>query len=231
MAENKYQIAELYYRSNSVKFGAFKLSAHRENPNLPDSPWDLHYPKPTEPGAEFLPLLYKLIGAEFYEIAAEKSLYTENTRVCGLPNGATPLGDELASHYDNYPHNLIEFEKTQHPGGQTTFSRPIGIYVPGDTLLPAEDHVSGARNNKLFTTHARNCGFIVTNLLVVVDRQQGGVANMKAIGVDVNPILTGDELLQYGLAESYITEDQYQTVQTYRLANQFSLAGLVPTVE
>jgi hypothetical protein len=54
MSELREQIAGLYYRSNSVQFGEFRLFVHVDNPELPLSPYYLHYPKPEEQGSELL---------------------------------------------------------------------------------------------------------------------------------------------------------------------------------
>jgi orotate phosphoribosyltransferase len=226
MTDRQEQIAELYYRSNSVQYGEFELSIHRDFPDLPLSPWYLHYPKPNEPGAELLPQLHDLIGAEFYDMLIEYDPDFEPPRITGLPRGAWPLGDALARRYKRYDKNLIKFDKIQHADGRTEFTAPVGEYEIGEELVECEDHVSGARNNRLFVAHARRYGFVVRKLLAVVDRQQGGLENLAAEGVDMMAIFTADALLRYGLAARHLMQNQFDEIQAYREANQFSLHGL-----
>lgn len=222
MTDRTEKIAELYYRSESIQFGKFKLSVHRDNPELPDSPWYLHYPSADKPGAKLLPGLFSLIGQEFHAMAIALELHP--TRITGLPNGATGLGEALAGHYkDEFPDNWVRFGKEQLADGSTLFSHPDGLYFPGDDLLPCEDHVSAARNNLLFARHARSLGFVVTNLFVVVDRQQGAEANLLKNGIVLSRIMTGDYLLDYGLGENKITQTTYDTVQGYRAENEYHL--------
>ncbi len=173
-----------------------------------------------------MPMLHDLIGDEFHDMLETHSPPIEPTRIAGLPNGAWPLAESLARRYLEYPHNLLKFMKIESPGKVLEFSEPEGEYEVGDELQAVEDHISGGRNNRLFTKHARACGFEVTKLLVVVDRQQGGQANMADEGVEVIPIFTADTLLEYGLAEGHITRSRFEEVQEYRAQNQFSLAGL-----
>lgn len=217
------KIAQLYYRSNSVRFGDFELSVHRDRPELPKSPWYLHYPKDGEEGSELLPKLFDLIGAQFYEICEAQEQPIRPKKIAGLPKGALGLGDAWARHYSTYPKNLLKFEKIQHQNGTTEFEGPVGEFEYGDDLSPCEDHISAGRNNLLFLKHARNTGFAVTKLLVVVDRQQGGRENLKREGVDLISIFTADELLEFGQTSGYISRSQFDIVQEYRATNQFSL--------
>jgi orotate phosphoribosyltransferase len=218
MSENRAAIADLYYRSNSVQFGAFKLSAHIDNPDLPLSPYYLHYPKPGEPGSELLPELYRLVGQEFFTIC--ESWHIRPTRIAGVPEGAVPLADAHAKHYDGYPNNLVTFTKIQKPG-ETLFLGPDGEYTKGDELIIDEDHTSGGRNKKLIRTAAVSGGLVVRDMLTVVDRQQGGVENMAREGVRLLAIFTMEELLQFGADAGYAAQWQVDRAREYRALNQY----------
>lgn len=213
------KIAELYYRSNSIRFGSFRLSAHIDNPNLPESPWYLHYPKPNERGAELLPELFELIGVEFKSINDQHHPKISPKKIGAVPMGANPLGDSLARQYPTqYPDNLLIFDKTTTP--KTQFDLSAGSFSKGDELEVVEDHISGARNNRLFKTAAEGLGLQVNYVLCVVDREQGGVANLAKSGAEMLSILTATELLDYGVAEGHITQARADEVNDYRISNQ-----------
>lgn len=214
------QIAELYYQSQSVKFGEFRLSVHVDSPDLPLSPYYLHYPKPGEPGSELLPELYQLVGDEFYEICETHDPPIKPKRLAGVPKGALPLANAHATHYDDYPNNLLVFGKVEEPG-KTTFIGPEGEWKEGDEIVIDEDHTSGGRNKRLIKAAAEQGGLAVHTMLTVVDRQQGGVANMAAEGVDLISIFTVEELLGYGVAAGHTDEVQLQRVREYIAPNQF----------
>jgi orotate phosphoribosyltransferase len=134
MSQRRERIAELYFRSNSARFGKFLLSVHIDNPELPLSPYYLHYPKPGEPGAEHLPELFRLIGAEFHDIAESQDPPVRPRRLAGVPSGALPIADAYARKYSDYPSNLIAFRKIALHG-QTIIEGPIaGTYEQGDEL-------------------------------------------------------------------------------------------------
>lgn len=219
MGETQERIAELYYRSGSVKFGAFRLSAHLDNPDLPLSPYYLHYPKQGEDGSELLPELYSLVGQEFYDICESQNIPIRPVRIAGVPKGAMPLADAHARLYENYPNNLLVFTKEQ-VADKTVFSGPYGEFVSGEELVIDEDHTSGGRNKKLIRAAALSGGLLVFNMLTVVDRQQGGVENMAQEGVRLLSIFTMDELLRIGVDTGFATQHQVDEALEYRALNQ-----------
>lgn len=217
------QIGELYYRSETIKFGAFPLSVHIDNPDLPLSPWYLHYPEEGEPGTQYLPELFRLIGVEFKNMNDELGL--QPVRIAGVPRGALLLGEELAKQYEQgYPGNLLVFGKEQTKPvdgqpGKTEFTGPTGTWEPGDELQIVEDHTSGGRNKRLILNAAQRAGLVVPTMLTVVDREQGGVANMAELNVALHSIFTASELLNYGVAEGHISQTLADEVNAYRETN------------
>jgi orotate phosphoribosyltransferase len=220
MGEIREKIADLYYRSNSVQFGAFKLSVHVDNPELPLSPYYLHYPKPGEQGSELLPELYDLVGQEFFNVCESQNPPIRPKRLAGVPKGALPLADAHARQYEGYPKNLIKFTKVEELG-KTIFLGPKGEFTETEELIIDDDHTSGGRNKRLIRAAAISGGLVVPNMLTVVDRQQGGVKNMAREGVRLLSIFTIDELLQFGAESGYATQLQVDDVKEYSTLNQY----------
>lgn len=218
MESAREKIAELYYRSGSVQFGAFRLSVHLDNPVLPLSPYYLHYPKPSEPGSELLPELFNLIGQEFFTICETQGIRPK--RIAGVPKGAVPLADAHAKQYEDYPNNIVRFTKVDEPGN-TIFMGPEGEFTEGEELVIDEDHTSGGRNKRLIRAAAISGGLVVPYMLTVVDRQQGGVENMAREGVRLLSIYTIDELLQFGDQSGHTTHQQVEDAIEYRALNQY----------
>lgn len=223
MSERREAIAELYYRSGSVRFGSFPLSVHRDQPDLPPSPIYMHYPPVGQGGSHYLPRLFELIADEFYDIAEERKLDLHSKKITGLPQGALLIADELANKYPGRPDNLLVFSKIEHKDGRLEFGAPEGLHVVGEPLQPVEDHISGGRNNLKFAAHVRKFGFVVTELLVVVDRQQGATKNLAAQGIEVIPIFTVTELLLLGQAAGHVKQTTINQVQDYLAENQIDL--------
>lgn len=213
------ELAELYFSSNTVKFGAFKLSIHEKDPTLPLSPIYLHYPKDNEEGSEQLPRIYDLIGEIFADMV--KSTNISFDRIVGIPNGARPLADNLAKRLPNYPANLVEFEKKVDEEGKRSFSGPSkGEHKPGENLLLVEDHTSGGYNKSLFIAAADDAGLKVTDILTVVDRQQGAPAYLSSIGVELHSIYKVEELVNFYVEKGLVTAEKAAEVHTYLENNQ-----------
>src|SRR5665213_1818295 len=140
MEERKNQIAELYFQSNSIKFGEYYMSIHQDHPELPPSPYYLHYPKAGEPGNDLLPKLFHLIGEEFFEICETQDPPIRPTRITGVPNGALTIADEHARHYEDHPKNILTFKKIGKQG-PTIFIGPLDEngFNQGDDLLIDDD--------------------------------------------------------------------------------------------
>lgn len=214
------EIADLYYRSQTVKFGAFKLSVHNDNPDLPLSPWYLHYPKEGEDGSELLAELYPFVGRAFFELCETQPTPVRPRKLAAVPKGALPLVDAHAQHYSEYPANLVTFGKIQHENGITEFTGPDGIWQHGDELVIDEDHTSGGRNKKLIRAAAEAQGFTVRTMLTVIDREQGGVQAMATEGVDLLAIMTASELLAHGVHNGHITQAVMDEIIDYKNTHQ-----------
>lgn len=203
-----------------MQFGEFKLSAHKDDPTLPLSPFYLHYPKLGEPGRAMLPELFGLVGEEFADMARVLPTAIGSRRIAGVPKGALPLAEATARRLLGYPENLLEFGKVEKEGGKTIFTGPEGIYEVGDELLVVEDHTSGGRNKRLIKVAAERQGLVVKVMFTVVDRMQGGAANMAAVGVDLRAIFTVYGLLEYGLDAGFVNLFQVEQVKEYIANNQ-----------
>ena len=92
--------------------------------------------------------------------------------------------------------------------------------------MDVEDHMSKATNAQRFMEGARYSGFIVTYMLVVVDRCQGGRQIMEKLGVTVMPIFTIYQLLDFGVAEDFIKSDQAEEQIEYIKNNQAKAVDL-----
>jgi len=218
ISERQAEIADLYFRSNTIQFGEFLLSVHEDNPTLPPSPWYMHYPKDHERGSELLPELYELIGDEFNDICHAYDKI--DTKIAAVPKGALPLGTRLAKKFVDYPNNLLLFDKSKDPKTGTTFTGPRGNFNKGDELTAVDDHTSGGRNKFRFIKVAESAGLVVQTFLTVVDRQQGAKNSLEKAGVKLLSIHTTDSLLDHGVSSGYITRKQVEEVRNYRDNNQ-----------
>jgi len=209
-------LAELYYKSGSVSFEPRRLSAHQTDPDLPLSPFYLHYPEHGR-RALLLPALHHLVGRLFYEDAREKELTFD--RIGAVPKGAQPLARAHARRYDGYPDNLITFQKAVVED-ENEYDVDDGILNNRTTLLVNEDHTSGGHNAVRFLDVVRWYGATVTDYQIVVDRQQGGRERLAAAGVQMHGLITATELLDYYVHVEHIDMATADRCMTYIADNQ-----------
>lgn len=218
--ERRLHLFGLYFRSHTVKFGSFELSAHRDNPDLEKSPIYLHYPKPGEPGSELLEELYSLVGSLIIDFLLQQNPAVLYTHIAGVPKGADPLAEAFGERLGRWPDAVVKFIKDES-SGTTVYELATAMEVrEGAQLLVVEDHTSGGRNKKLFFSGAEKAGFEVTDMLTVVYRQQGAVEALLAMGVRLLYLSTLDEILDYGVLVGHITQETADEVRAYIARNQ-----------
>ena len=215
------ELANLYFDSKTVKFGAFKLAAHEANPDLELSPIYLHYPKPGEEGADLLPRIYDIAGQLFFDLAKEKGINFD--KIGAVPKGAQPLALEMAKHYPDYPGNLLEFGKEEVDGKRIFVGPTNGEFKKGDVMVVVEDHTSGGYNKSLFKGAVEKTGLVIHDVLTVVDRQQGAAKYLSSHSIGFHSIFGIDRLLAHYLATDRIDQERADTALDYIRRNQIAV--------
>ncbi|MBP9738675.1 hypothetical protein KBD20_03230 [Candidatus Saccharibacteria bacterium] len=219
MNQQKSILADLYIQSNSVQFGSFKISAHEVDPGLPLTPLYLHYPKPGEPGYELLPEMFEIVGKLFYDIITNKNIQFD--KIAGIPAGADLFAVTTAQHFPHSQNVLLRFKKETDAVGKRSFSGPTdGVLQKGDRVLILDDHTSGGYNKSLFIDLLSSKGARVTDVLTIVDRQQGATEFLRTLGVTLHSIFTISELISFYKNEGLITAEQYILTNQYIQDNQ-----------
>ena len=194
--------AEALLTSHAVKFGAFRLKLHETQPAAPLSPIyvDLRV-------LQSYPDALDAAVAVLAEVIAAHQL--SFTRYAGIPMAATPLTAVL-SHLTRIP--MITPREAKTHGAAETIN---GAYTPGETVLAIDDVVSHAES-KLEAIHTLEAnGLIVRDVVVLVDREQGGATQLAAAGYTLHAALRLSQLLEYWQATGGIDADTYVRVQAY----------------
>ncbi|MGE0207276.1 MAG: orotate phosphoribosyltransferase [Candidatus Babeliales bacterium] len=138
--------------------------------------------------------------------------------VCGVPSAAIPYA-AVFSAQTNKP--LIMSRQTMKHHGMCQSVE--GDYHKGQRVLLFEDvMVSGASIGSAVET-LRKEGLIVEDVVVLCDRQQGGMRHVaQECGVRVHVIFTLEELLELLEQEEKIDHHTAELVRTYIAHNQCS---------
>lgn len=194
--------ADALLTSGAVKFGAFRLKLHETQPDAPLSPMyvDLRvlrsYPDALDAAVA---ALQELIDADHLTF----------TRYADVPMAATPMVAVL-SHLTRIPMITPREVKTHGAGGSIN-----GHFSPGETVVVIDDVVTHADSKLEAIRTLEANGLVVRDVVVLVDREQGGPEAIAAAGYRLHAAVKISDLLAYWRETGGIAEDVYQRVTDY----------------
>ena len=199
--------ADALLTSGAVKFGAFRLKLHETQPDAPLSPMyvDLRvlrsFPDALDAAVAALQELIETRGLVF-------------TRYADVPMAATPLVAVL-SHITRIPMITPRETKTHGAGGSIN-----GAFTPGETVVVIDDVVTHAESKLEAIRTLEANGLVAHDVVVLVDREQGGPAAIAAAGYRLSAAVKISDLLAYWHETGGITENDYQRVSDYFAATK-----------
>lgn len=198
---------ELFY-GNAVKFGAFKLKLHEKHPDAPLSPIyiDLRvlrsFPKGVGLAAHAYRLLTDNLGIMF-------DYYAD------VPTSITPVVAVLSHKFDK---PMISPRMDAKTHGLT---RSIdGTFMKGKTVLLVDDIITTADSKLEVIYILEGNGLVVHDVIVLVDREQGGVQRLLELGYSCHAVFTLTELLEFYEQKGLIDQETCGRVAAYLQAPQ-----------
>nr|XP_045613569.1 uridine 5'-monophosphate synthase-like [Procambarus clarkii] len=178
-----------------VKFGSFTLKSGLQSPVYFDLRMIVSFPKLMETVADLM--WAKRPGAD-YEL------------ICGVAYTGLPIATVISIKQD-VP-MLIRRKETK---GYGTKKLVEGNYNEGQKCLMLEDViVSGSSVYETVET-LRELKLDVKDAVVFLDREQGGAANLQAMGINVVPLVTMSEMMSILLKHGRIDKATRDSVLTF----------------
>lgn len=193
--------------SGAVKFGAFRLKLHETQPDAPLSPMyvDLRVLR------SFPDALDAAVATLQELIEKDKLVFS---RYADVPMAATPMVAVL-SHITRIPMITPREAKTHGAGGTIN-----GYFTPGETVVVIDDVVTHADSKLEAIRTLEANGLVAHDVVVLVDREQGGPEAIAAAGYTLRAAVTISDLLAYWRETGGIPEDVYQRVTDYFAASK-----------
>jgi len=194
--------ADALLAREAVRFGAFRLKLHETRPDAPLSPIyvDLRvlqsYPDALDTAVAALDELIHARALSFGRYAA-------------IPMAATPLVAVL-SHLTRVP--MITPREAKTHGTAETIN---GVFTPGETVLVIDDVVTQADSKLQAIRTLEANGLVVHDVVVLVDREQGGPAAIAAAGYTLHAAVSVSQLLEYWRETGGITQADYDRAKAY----------------
>jgi len=189
------ELCNILLKTGCLKFGTFKLASGM----LSSYYIDLRL-IPSDPEA------FKRVVA-FYSSLLEATLLNRVRRIAGIPTAGIAYGAVLAFNFAK-PFIYTRKEVKEHGRGR----RIEGVLLPGDKVLVIDDVITTGKNVMEAIDAIRSEGGLVEDAVVLLDRQQGGEANLKKLGVRLHSFSTMRRVADTLLAQGSIDEAQHKEI-------------------
>lgn len=189
------ELCDVLMRTGSLKFGTFKLASGV----LSSYYVDLRL-IPSDPEA-----FRRTIS--FYRAVIEPKLAKQVQRLAGIPTAGIAYASVLAFSLSK-PFLYVRKEPKEHGRER----RIEGLLLPGDRVLVLDDVVTTGKNIVEAVEAIRGEGGVVGDAVVLLDRQQGGEANLKKIGVKLHCFTTMRRIADKLVTLGTIDEGQHKEI-------------------
>jgi uridine monophosphate synthetase len=193
------------FGAGAIKFGAFRLKLHERKPDTPLSPIyiDLRvlrsFPLVMDSAVE---VYMELIRGLKFDLFAD------------VPTAATPIV-AILSHLMKVP--MVSPRKDDKEHG---ISRKIdGAFEAGQTALLIDDLITHAESKLETISTLKANGLTVKDVVVLVDREQGGAEQLETAGYTFHCAFKLSELLQFYRQGGEIDQSEYERTITYLRAS------------
>jgi uridine monophosphate synthetase len=194
------QLITHLFDGGCIQFGTFTLKSGLTSPIYIDLRLLVSHPSLLNETAQVMARVAR--GLEFDRIAA-------------IPYAGLPIGVALALEMDLpliYPRREIKAHGTR---------RAIeGFFEPGETALLVDDLITRGDSKLEAVTPLEAAGLTVKDVLVLIDREQGGANDLAQHSYRLHAILRLTQILDVLQETTHITPAQYAEVMAYLQASQ-----------
>lgn len=189
------KLVEMFFTSGCIQFGNFTLASGVQSPFYIDIRRIISYPQ-----------AFQLV----VQLYLEKIKHLECDLVSGVPVAALPISTLLAWHL-NKPMIYTRKEAKLHGTGQLI----EGAFSAGQKAVLVEDVITSGKSIISAVEVLRANGLLVNDVIVLVDRKQGGETLLHSHGINLHALLDIFEILNTLKDRSLIDAPTYQNALSY----------------
>jgi len=196
LEREKAELSRILNKIGAIKFGAFKLTSGRTSPYYIDLRIVPSFPDAFQRVCDlYIKLIEKELGADSFDMVA------------GIPTAGMPFASVVAYHLKK-PFLYIRPKVKLHGRER----RIEGIIMPGNRVLLVDDLVTTGLSLRKAAKAVRAEGGLVTDALVLLDREEGGNERLTKDGVRLHYLLTASEAARKLFELGAIEEEQLKTI-------------------
>ncbi|HOT91950.1 MAG TPA: orotidine-5'-phosphate decarboxylase [Anaerolineae bacterium] len=186
------------YEAGCVKFGEFTLASGKKSPIYVDLRRVISFPN-----------VFRRVVAAYADVISGLSFDC----IAAVPYAALPTAAAAALQLGRpmiYPRKEVK----THGTGQAI----EGMFEPGQTALVIEDVVTSGGSIVTAVQTMQDAGLKIQDVVVLVDREQGGGAALAEKGLRLHALLTLNQILDTLRDENCIADTMYDEVKRYLAA-------------
>jgi len=210
--EQRYLANRLFGRG-AIQFGAFLLKLHEKNPDAPLSPFYITLRR--SPDGPLTIDDVEAIGQELFKMVKKAAI--EFDLIAGIPRAGEPFA-QVVSGLSGKP--LIRLGKKIERDRRKIDSVIEGEYLPGQRVFVIDDLITQADTKKEAIGVCEGAKLIVAGVAVLVDREQGGLEELREAGYNVYAAFPISVLLEHYVTAGKISRTKYDEVMAYIAANR-----------
>ena len=183
------------YKLGIIKFGRFTLKSGIESPFYVDLRPLASDPKILKKLANYL---LEMLPLDNFDI------------ICGVPYAALPMATAMS--LESYLPLIIKRKEAKSYGTKKLIE---GIYEKGQNCLLVEDVITSGKSLVETIEEVENEGIKVSDIVVVLDRQQGGKEKLEAKGYKVHSLFNISEVVEILREVNYIDDEEVARIQDF----------------
>lgn len=218
--ESQQKLALKLFEVGAIKFGAFKLNGKKSNSRAPLSPiyFDLRLNAQSKNG----PLNFQTIleiGIELFDLAYALNL--KFNQVAGISEVGGFIADAFANDAPSFCRRfrLLKFWKEKKDGKMAITEISEGIWKPQQVVLLIDDTEEVNPKIEAINVLERN-ELKVRDVLVVIDRGQGGKEILEEKGYNLYALFNAIQLIDFYLSKGKISKEKAKEVKEYIVLNK-----------
>jgi orotate phosphoribosyltransferase len=196
LEKEKSELSRILHKIGAIKFGTFKLTSGRISPYYIDLRIVPSFPEAFQRiGDIYMKLIEAELGAQSFE------------RIAGIPTAGMPFAS-IVAYLMKKPFLYIRPKAKMHGRER----RIEGIIMPGDRVLLVDDLITTGLSLRKAAKAIRAEGGVVSNALILLDREEGGKERLKKDNITPHCLLTAREAANKLYELGAIEEDQLKTI-------------------
>ena len=205
-AQGKLWLAETLWRLGGVQFGEFTLGRTvRNSPVYVNAKLLISRP-------DALKRTIALIADEIELGMMRRNPTVEPfDAIAGVPIGGLHIATGLALRLDK----PLLYVRPPREADEVAAPHIEGIYMPGERTLLVDDLAAGGGSLVDTVVALRNAGLMISDAVVLLDREQGATQRLEGMGVRLHPILSLEVMLKFLDSAGHLAEGDLDRALAY----------------